>query len=207
MCLIVHKQAEVPLLRALLDSAARFNPHGVGLIALVPGEPAVVRRRLASSPAELADWAEALSPYECVMHFRYRTRGGVDEDNVHPLQITDDLYLFHNGTLRVDLHTPERSDSWHLAQDFLAPTLSRRPELIDDPLFQRMLAVAAGPQNRLVLVDTRRSRTVVINRDAGLEHQGLWLSNRRWFDPKVLGRGPEVAPVLAAPAQRVAFFA
>ena len=206
MCLIVHKPAQVVLPPALLESAARFNPHGVGLVAFHPDGPALLRRRLASSAPELSAWADELSGTECVFHFRYGTRGALDEDNVHPLQITEDVYLFHNGTLRLDLHTPARSDTWHLAQDFLAPVLSRRPALLEDPTFQRMLEAAAGPQNRLVLVDLRRRRTVIINREAGVQHEGLWLSNSRWFDPRVLGR--RAAPrEPGAAARPVAFFA
>lgn len=206
MCLIVHKPAQVTLPRALLESAAQFNPHGVGVVAFQPEGPALLRRRLASSTAELGAWAEELGAAECVFHFRYGTRGALDEDNVHPLQITDDIYLFHNGTLRLDLHTPARSDTWHLAQDFLAPVLSRRPELIEDPTFQHMLEAAAGPHNRLVLVDLRRRRTVLINREAGVQHAGLWLSNSRWFDPRVLGQ-PAAPRDAGNVRQPVAFFA
>ncbi len=206
MCLIVHKPVGVALPPELMASAAHFNPHGVGMVAFPSNGPAFLRRRLASSPAELNAWAEEVADQECVLHFRYGTRGAVDEDNVHPLHITDEIYLFHNGTLRLDLHTPARSDSWHLAQDFLAPILSRRPDLIEDLTFQRMLEAAAGPQNRLVLTDLRRRRTVIINREAGVQHEGLWLSNGRWFDPRVLSAGPDRPRDLAL-ARPVAFFA
>lgn len=187
MCLIVHKPADSPLPEALLVSAVEFNPHGAGLIAWHPASGAIVRRSAESRIDELAEWVEETRGHECIFHFRYRTRGDIDLANTHPLQVTDDIFVVHNGTLTLDMHTPARSDTWHLCQDFLQPLLSRRPTLLDDPVFQRMLAAAIGPLNKLVLADIRRKIAVIINREAGTDVEGLRLSNMRWFDPNRLG--------------------
>ncbi len=205
MCLIVHKPAGRALPSALLRSAAEFNPHGAGLVALPAGRAAVVRRAVETRVDELLSWAADHVDDECVLHLRYRTRGEIDLDNTHPLPVTSDIHLFHNGTLAVDRHTPARSDSWHLARDFLAPVLSQRPALLGDAVFNRMLQAAIGRQNRLVLVDTRARRVVIVNREAGLERDGLWLSNTRWFDPRVLGWA-SAHPVAQAP-RAVSFLA
>lgn len=205
MCLIVHKPAGRALPGALLRSAAVFNPHGAGFVALPAGRAAVVRRAAATHADQILGWAADHLDDECVFHFRYRTRGEVDLDNAHPLPVTKHIHLFHNGTLAVDSHTPERSDSWHLARDFLAPVLARRPALLSDPTFGRMLAAAIGRLNRLVLVDTQARRVLVVNREAGIERDGLWLSNTRWFDPRVLDWLPAVRPA-PSPAPRAVSF-
>ncbi|MGE3774766.1 MAG: hypothetical protein AB7I32_17710 [Gammaproteobacteria bacterium] len=199
MCLIVHKPAGRALPAALLRSAAAFNPHGAGLVALPATREAVIRRAAVTRADEILGWAAEHVDDECVLHFRYRTRGGVDIDNTHPLPVTQHIHLFHNGTLAVDSHTPERSDSWHLARDFLAPVLTRRPALLGDATFGRMLAAAIGRLNRVVLVDTQARQVVVVNREAGLERDGLWLSNARWFDPRVLDWSPAARPATPAP--------
>lgn len=203
MCLIVHKPAGRALPGALLRSAAAFNPHGAGLVALPAGRDAVIRRAASTATDEILGWAAAHADDECVFHFRYRTRGDVDLDNAHPLPVTPHIHLFHNGTLALDNHTPDRSDSWHLARDFLAPVLSRRPALLGDAMFHRMLAAAIGRLNRVVLVDTQARQVVVVNREAGLERDGLWLSNSRWFDPRALDWALAARP--ASPPRAVSF--
>ena len=187
MCLIVHKPAGRHLPPSLIDSAAAFNPHGAGLMVLPANAPAEIVRCEQTSAAVVRAWAAAHRDEECIFHFRYRTRGAVDLENTHPLRVTDDLFLFHNGKVPVDLHAAGRSDTWHLVQDLLAPVLTRRPEMLRDPVFQRTLEAAIGPNNRLVLVDTRRRYVHIVNRDTGLERDGLWLSNSRWFDARQLG--------------------
>lgn len=204
MCLIIHKPAGAVLPGALLRSAAELNPHGAGLVALPGKGEAVVRRSVETRVDDILGWASEHVDDELVLHFRYRTRGQVDLDNTHPLPVTSDIHLFHNGTLAVDSHTPDRSDSWHLARDFLSPVLTQRPGLLANDTFARMLQAAIGRLNRLVLVDTRARKVVIVNREAGVERDGLWLSNTRWFDPRVLGwSAPSWS---AAPAPRPVSF-
>jgi len=187
MCLIVHKPAGRALPAALLESAAEYNPHGAGMIALGAGGRSAVRRSASMDLDEIRTWVDAHVAQECIFHFRYRTRGEIDLVNTHPLQVTDDIFLFHNGTLSLELHTPGRSDSWHLGRDYLAPVLEHRPELLSDGAFQRMVLAAIGTQNRIALVDVRRCVTVLFNRESGIEVDGIWLSNPRWFDPRTVG--------------------
>jgi predicted glutamine amidotransferase len=187
MCLIVHKPRDVAVPERLLASAAEYNPHGAGLLALDGQGGYAMERSAEADPATLRDWARAYRQRECVFHFRYRTRGEIDLENAHPLPVVDDVYLFHNGTLPLELHATGRSDSWHFARDYLAPLLGGRRALLGDATFRRMVEAAIGPQNRAVLVDARRAQVVVFNRERGVEVDGIWLSNPRWFDPRLLG--------------------
>ena len=198
MCLIVHKPAGRAIPTSLIESALQFNPHGAGLVALPPAGPARVVRRQRVSHAAVLGWAREHEGDECVFHFRYRTRGGTASRYTHPLRVTRNIFLFHNGTLPGSSPHDAHSDTWHLARDILRPVLKENAAMLGDPLFLRMLESAIGPNNRLVLVDTARRQVEIINRAAGFTREGLWLSNGRWFDARALGWSePAPAPTVS----------
>ncbi len=182
MCLLIHKPKNAVLPEQLLDSAAAFNPHGYGFISYDNNGKLVIRRSATTSSRELHALYEEFHPQECVIHLRYGTSGLVDFENTHPIKITDDIYLAHNGTLNMPRHTQERSDTWHLVNDYLQPILRNRPQLLHDRFFQELVSSWCGPHNRFVFVDGAAQKTVIVNRDKGFELDGLWLSNTRWFD-------------------------
>ncbi len=187
MCLLIHKSADAVIPAALLESAAGFNPHGFGLMAFDTEGRIVVHRRAHTVIDELQALAHDYRERECVIHLRYGTSGVVDQDNTHPIRITDGIHLAHNGTVNLARHVQERSDTWHLVNDYLRPVLSRRPELLHDSFFHDLVTAWCGPHNKFVFMDANTRSTVIINRDKGVERDGLWLSNTRWFDAAKLG--------------------
>jgi hypothetical protein len=182
MCLLIHKPVHAAVPEQLLESAATFNPHGYGFLSYDQSGELVVRRSSSTSTDELHGLYDEFRDAECVIHLRYGTSGAVDVENTHPLQITDNIYLAHNGTLNLARHIEERSDSWHFVNDYLKPLLSNRPELLYDRFFQELVSNWCGPHNRFVFVDGASQQTVIVNRELGFELDGLWLSNTRWFD-------------------------
>jgi hypothetical protein len=187
VCLLIHKSANAVIPEALLESAAGFNPHGFGLMAFDDADEIVVHRRAHTVIEELQALSRDYRERECVIHLRYGTSGLVDQDNTHPIRITPQIYLAHNGTVNLSRHVEERSDTWHLVNDYLRPVLSRRPELLYDSFFHDLVTAWCGPHNKFVFMDARTRSTVIVNRDKGVERNGLWLSNTRWFDPATLG--------------------
>lgn len=182
MCLIIHKPAGARLPEDLLASAVEFNPHGFGIMAFGPAQRVVVRRHARGSIAALKRLVASFADDECVLHLRYRTRGDIDLDNTQPLRVTSRIVMVHNGTVALEQHTPARSDTWHLIADYLRPILRRRPDMLYEKSFQDLLKTWAGPHNRFVFLDGATRRTVIVNREAGMEVDALWLSNSRWFD-------------------------
>ncbi|MGQ0658236.1 MAG: hypothetical protein ACT4NU_09105 [Chromatiales bacterium] len=140
---------------------------------------------------------------ECVIYLRTRTRGRVD--NTHPLHLTEELYVVHNGTLDIACRPLGRYDTWHLLQEYLRPALVGHTDLIYNPLFLDELKRRIGPENRLVLMDGRRQRTVIVNKESGTELKGLWLSNIRWFDASRFGLGPPPMPPVRLRLRGLAF--
>lgn len=203
MCLIIHKPAGCALPDELLQSAAAFNPHGFGIVSFGHGARARIRRRQRTDIHELERQYRAMRDDECVFHLRYGTHGATDLGNTHPLRVTSHIHLFHNGTLRVERADPRRSDTWYLIEDYLRPILRRRPGLLHEQSFSELLLAWAGPNNRFVFVDTRARRTVIVNREAGFELDGIWLSNLRWFDASRFAWHP--ATRSAPPPRTLAF--
>src|SRR5690606_13737611 len=182
MCLLIHKAQDADLPRELLDSAAEYNPHGFGIMAFAEDGGMVVRRTTSSDKDRLHRLYDRFQHQECVIHLRYGTSGNVDRGNTHPIRITRDIYMAHNGTINLPRPLPERSDTWHLVNHYLKPVLQRRPEQLHEPFFQDFVISLGGEHNKFVFMDARERRTVVINREKGFEIDGLWLSNTRWFD-------------------------
>jgi len=182
MCLIIHKPAGAELPEELLASAVEFNPHGFGVMAYGPRHRPTVRRRASGGLTALTRLVACFAEEECVLHLRYRTRGDIDLHNTQPLRVTSRIAMVHNGTVALEHHTPVRSDTWHLIADYLRPILSRRPQMLHEKSFQDLVRTWAGPHNRFVFLDGDTRRTVIINREAGLDVGDLWLSNSRWFD-------------------------
>ncbi|MES2626897.1 MAG: hypothetical protein V4628_16545 [Pseudomonadota bacterium] len=182
MCLLIHKPKDIELPPQLLDSAVEFNPHGFGFMSFDANGQLVIRRRYQTSRDELNALYEEFKKSECVIHLRYGTSGVIDAENTHPIRITDDIYMAHNGTINMNRHTDDRSDTWHLVHDYLEPILRNRPELLHDRFFHELVTSWCGPQNKFVFMDAKSQKTVVINREQGFEIEGLWLSNLRWFD-------------------------
>jgi hypothetical protein len=133
--------------------------------------------------------AEEFSGRDCAFHFRYRTRGSSSGENVHPFKLGPGLYLMHNGTANVRLRIAGLSDTWHLVNDYLQPLLAHRRKLIYDRAFRRILDQWLGPHNRLVFLDESEGRIELLHRADGFEWNGLWLSNTRWVDRRLLGLG------------------
>lgn len=182
MCLLIHKPAHVAIPPQLLDSAMEYNPHGFGIMTFGADRRLMVRRRSISRRTELHRLYAEFSTQECVIHLRYGTSGNVDCVNTHPIRITQDIYMAHNGTVNMSRREQERSDTWHLVHDYLRPILRRRPELLHDRFFHELMLTWCGPHNKFVFMDAASGKTVIVNRVRGFEVDGLWLSNTRWFD-------------------------
>jgi len=192
MCLIVHQPVGASAPAELLESAAAYNPDGFGFMGFD------ARGRVRVERSRHADWALAKSlalefeGLDCAFHFRRRTRGSMGAENLHPFELADGLLLMHNGTANVPLRIAGHSDSWHLVNDYLAPLLAHRRKLIYDRAFRRIVDAWLGPQNRLVILDASERRIELLHRAEGHEWRGLWLSNTRWLDQRLLGLGADV---------------
>lgn len=187
MCLIVYQPLGARVPPALLLSAAAYNPDGFGFMGFDTGRRLRVERHMQLSTAALLALAEAFAGQECAFHFRRRTSGSLQADNLHPFELADGLWLMHNGCLPLQTRIAGCSDTWHLVHDHLRPLLGHRRKLIHDRAFQNLLQQWLGAENRLAVLDAQTARIEILGRAAGIDWKGLWLSNMRWLDHRLLG--------------------
>lgn len=200
MCLIIHKPKHRSVPSALLLAAAQHNRDGIGVVACTGTQRVDVWKYPGGGVDDLIQKLPSLNEQECVIHFRKCTAGRIHRENTHPFAITRHLYLVHNGTLRIDLRQRGKSDTWHFVTDYLRPLLRADHDRLHDPGFQRFLSEWVGPDNKLVVVDALRHKSVFVNRERGLEYQGLWLSNDRGLDRLGIRSDGVNAVIPAAPS-------
>jgi predicted glutamine amidotransferase len=126
MCLVIHKPRDARIPDELLVSAAKFNPDGFGILSFGATRGIDLRRRSQTRTSELLRLYRERQSFECVVHLRYRTRGAIVLGNTQPLHIANDIYMVHNGTVDLDLHTRSfryvASDRRLSAADLAAPS-------------------------------------------------------------------------------------
>lgn len=180
MCLIIHKPVGLTIAGDVVANAWERNHDSWGLMWAEKGR-ITVRRSLDFPSLKLALTDPALTEKDLFLHLRKRTRGNIDLLNAHPYRVSEDIWLMHNGTLDLDCQHPDFSDTWHLAKHYLTPLLSTQPELLESKDFGRLIAHFIGPDNRLVFLRSD-GHSLIVNRQAGIDLMGLWLSNTYAWD-------------------------
>ncbi|HEX4872863.1 MAG TPA: class II glutamine amidotransferase [Nevskiaceae bacterium] len=183
--MIYHKPAGVALPEPLLLAGLSLNRDGWGIMGFDPAGRLILERETAIDRARLLHRVRLHRDAELVVHLRQITRGGSHEDNAHPLEIGNGVYLMHQGTLPLETLLPGRSDTWHFGELVLGPLLERDPGLVSDPALHRLLELALREQNRMVLLSTASRKIQVLNRRLGVEVEGVWISSPRWVDQRL----------------------
>lgn len=178
MCLIIHQPRGVTLPRRTLESAAKRNADGFGLMTAHGG---VLHVHRTMDPAEaLALYYQHGAGRECVLHWRMTTHGRTDLDNCHPFEVAPGVAIAHNGVLDVGTPHTGYSDTWHWVRYVLAPMLAARPDALRDP---HTVAVLEGMTRGSRLVALHADGTVAtLHRRSGVEHGGVWYSNSYGWD-------------------------
>lgn len=186
MCVLIHKPAGVAVPEPIIQSAALHNADGWGVMGHTADGDTVLERHVDVDATRTIDFLRAHTDSELAIHLRRRTHGDVNACNAHPFEIEPGLYLMHNGSFTLPIRDPMYSDTWHLVHDILRPLACHHRDLITDPTFLQLISAVAGPDNRLILFDARRSQFHVVNRQIGVDHAGLWIGSLKWLDAEVI---------------------
>lgn len=188
MCILIHHPANVSFSDALLNDFYSHNSDGFGAMYSEGGKLVVVKTL--GKPQEInALYKDALKGRECIIHYRMKTHGDIDMDNCHPYKVTDDIWMAHNGILSMGNPVDKsKSDTWHFIKYMLRPALEANPMLIFDADYQLYLEDMIGASNKFAFMHSS-GESVVINYDAGVEHEGAWLSNTYAWSAHLHGHG------------------
>lgn len=183
MCLIIHREKDSEISAEFLENVRSKNPDGWGILYHNRRGQARVVKGL-----EMSDfWAKfrAFEKYnsECIIHFRYATKGSVNRDNAHPYLVLggkNPIYLMHNGTISIEgaKKNGKLSDTRIFIRDVLKPMLEhiKNPhEFIRTKHFEFMMESVAGDNS---------SRFVLFDHEGSLFYggwykttKGVWVSN------------------------------
>lgn len=181
MCLIIYKPASIRITKELADDVFTKNKDGFGLIYHDAEAKTVNSFKILGTKEQI--W-EALQPFmdkELLMHWRMQTHGDIDLENCHPYELIPDgplpSYMMHNGILSTgNAADKTKSDTWHYIRDYLRPIVQANPEVLHTPAFQALVKNHIGNSNKFAIMDGR-GEVVIINREAGIEFEGMWFSN------------------------------
>ena len=192
MCLIITGQSSKvrsTLLntKGMLGEIHSTNPDGIGVMYSTSKGLKVVK----TLPKNVNDAYAFIKKLptddrEIAIHFRWTTHGDTDMLNCHPYDVvTGYVAMMHNGILHTgNAADITKSDTWHFIKDYLQEAVHDAPNLIHTKGFLTMLADFIG-DNRFVFMDGEGKMSHV-NKDQGVEHDGLWFSNTYAWKPSRL---------------------
>lgn len=157
-----------------MKRAFHFNGDGFGVV--FQGKDGSINVEKTFHLPRVQEIVAKLQGRPYVMHFRWATHGSVDYNNIHPFEISEGLYMVHNGVLDIPVIDERYSDTWHFAQMLKATILKDDPEGFTLEHWRDSIASAIGKGNKLAFMRNDGS-IVIINRNQGLQLEGKWWSN------------------------------
>ncbi|MGG5812596.1 hypothetical protein [Falsiroseomonas sp. CW058] len=179
MCVIIFRPAtDHSLTEEHLFNCFSNNSDGWGIMYAQDGRVMTLR---GMSWAGFADAYKTLGDINLGIHFRIRTHGNIDLRNTHPYKVLSaeedghDLWLMHNGTIRIEQEDQTLSDTWHYCQNELRPILLRAPGLHTEEAFRRHMEERVG-YSKLLLLDGE-GNFFAVGEHKGKHILGCWFSN------------------------------
>jgi len=188
MCILINHPANTNFSDELLADFYDYNSDGFGAMYAEAGKLVIIKTL--GKPDEIeALYKKELAHRDCIIHYRMKTHGNIDLDNCHPYRINDDIWMAHNGILTMGNPIDKRkSDTWHFIEYIIRPALAADPDLIFDLDYQEYLENMIGNSNKFAFMHSS-GQSVILNKHAGVEHQGAWLSNTYAWSAHQHGHG------------------
>ena len=178
MCIAIYNHNDM-LSRQTIKNCWDSNDDGAGMLWVENGV-LMTHKQLKDLDSFYAKYQDIRSKTDTVvMHFRIRTHGEVDINNIHPFLVDDNVGLVHNGIIsQHSVANSKYSDTYHFTE-FLRtmPKGFQNSEaclaLIEDYI---------GKYNKLIFLDSDGNAEIV-NEAAGIWDGNSWFSNESYLDP------------------------
>ncbi len=194
MCILIHQPKDGFFSSEQLQDFYSKNRDGFGAIVNRGNEVKIVK--MVGTLQQIEDlYYKEVACHEAVIHFRMQTHGDIDLENCHPYEVTPGIWMAHNGILSTgNAADTKMSDTWHYINDYLKPLLTAHPELLYQEAFLKLIGNHIGRSNKFALMN-QQGECFIINRDSGIDHEGMWYSNTYAWTPWKFGYGTPPAPV------------
>lgn len=180
MCWIAYLKPNQILKPEYLEQAAKVNKDGYGVMYYKEGK--VISYRT----LDLDDFMDELSlldSYERVIHLRATSMGDTTYENAHPFNVGNNTYMCHNGSihslrsLSCTTSCDSASDTKNLAQLISMCNFTSISDIL--PLIHQIVGTYS---NKLVFMEPD-GKVTIVNKDLGLEEDGIWYSNTYHVKP------------------------
>jgi hypothetical protein len=180
MCIAIYKPEGKLLSYETLEQCYNANSDGAGYMFHKSGKLYVKKGFF--SFADFWKSYKRDKTKECVLHFRIKTHGLINEANCHPYKITEEFAFVHNGMIS-GYTDPNKSDTWLFNEAILQPLVSKwgKLSLFDDPV-KKLIEAKIG-YSKLIFMDNE-GNTEIFNEDKGTWDDGVWYSNSSYKKPE-----------------------
>lgn len=179
MCIAIYKPEGIEIPFETLERCYNTNSDGAGYMFHKGGKLHVYKGFF--SMADFWKQYKKDKKKECVLHFRIKTHGVINEENCHPYKVNDNLAFVHNGIISgySDAH---KSDTWLFNEDIIQPFVRKwgNLEIFEDPI-KKLIENRIG-YSKLIFMDNE-GNTKIFNEDKGEWHEGVWYSNGSYKKP------------------------
>jgi len=164
LCQLIYKPAGFTIEKRLIESTCIVNPDGFGLMYYNNDTKDLQTFKLYNGdndPEVLFPILEGLHDQDAFIHFRFRTKGEVNEDSCHPFQAYGEndrrVYLMHNGTIS-GYGSATEVDSKEFAEKLVGPLyhrflLSGIRNPLQDEFYHEIVQKFIGSDSKVALLD------------------------------------------------------
>ena len=173
MCIAIYKPSKKTISKDILKRCYDSNPDGAGFMYADKKELKVHKGFF-----EFDKFYQAYQEHQakkCVIHFRIKTHGKVDETNCHPFLINPTLGFVHNGIIS-GFGNDTYSDTIQFNEAILQKLVGKwgNLSLFQDPIVN-LIERSIG-WSKLIMLD-RHGNHKIFNEEKGEWNDGVWYSN------------------------------
>jgi predicted glutamine amidotransferase len=177
MCIAIYNNNDL-LTKRTLNNCWTANDDGAGMLWVQDGQLQTFKE-LKSFKAYWKKYREVREiTNKVVLHFRIRTHGHVNVNNIHPFVVDETVGFVHNGIItEFSDYTSPYSDTWHF-NEFLK-TLPKN--FIKSEGCVELITNYIGSYNKLIFLGSDNEVTIV-NEHVGMWDGESWFSNNSYKD-------------------------
>ena len=176
MCIAIYKPKDKHIKKETLNLCYQNNPDGAGFMFAEDKE-----LKIQKGFFNFEKFYKAYKKHEakkCVIHFRIKTHGKVDETNCHPFYINNSMGFVHNGTI-TGFGNDTFSDTIQFNEGILQKLVGKwgNLALFQDPIVD-LIENRIG-WSKLIMLD-RHGNHKIFNEEKGEWDNGVWYSNKSY---------------------------